>query len=318
MSAVFFALLAMTAAPGVEGARLRRTSTVANPVRKVVTLLQKMQASVEAEGERETELYEKFMCYCKTNKGGLEKSIADAGAKIEQLKADNEAAEAEKAKTAESLDQAKTDRADAKAAMQAATSQREKEAAAFAKFQADAVANIGAIVKAVAALEKGMSGAFLQTSAAGTLKALLSDVKVDIPDYDRQQVLAFLSGNPFSQGYAAQSGQITGILKQMGDEMATALAEATHEEEKAIHIYNALIGAKTDEVNALTKAIETKLQKSGELAVSVAEMKNDIEDTEEAKAQDEKFLAELEKGCATKTAEWEARCKVRADELLAL
>jgi DNA repair exonuclease SbcCD ATPase subunit len=104
----------------------------------------------------------------------------------------------------------------------------------------------------------------------------------------------------------------------MGDEMATALAEATHEEEKAIHIYNALISAKTDEVNALTKSIETKIQKSGELAVSIAEMKNDNEDTVESKAQDEKFLAELEKGCATKTAEWEARCKVRADELLAL
>merc|ERR1719262_1657525 len=262
MSAVFFALLAMTAAPGVEGARLRRTSTVANPVRKVVTLLQKMQASVEAEGARETELYEKFMCYCKTNKGGLEKSIADASAKIEQLTADTEAAEAEKAKTVESLDQAKTDRADAKAAMQAATEQREKEAAAFAKFQADTVANIGAIVKAVAALEKGVAGAFLQTNAAGTLRTIVSDVKIDVPDYDRQQVLAFLSGNPFSQGYAAQSGGIIGILKQMGDEMATALAEATHQEEKAIHLYNELMEAKTAEVNALTKSIEAKTQKA--------------------------------------------------------
>merc|ERR1719291_772738 len=202
--------------------------------------------------------------------------------------------------------------------MQAATAMREKEAAAFAKFQADSVANIGAIVKAVAALEKGMSGAFLQTSAAGTLKALLSDVKANVPDYDRQQVLSFLSGNPFSQGYASQSGEITGILKQMGDEMATALAEATHEEEKAIHIYNGLMGAKTDEVNALTKMIEEKLQKSGELAVLIAEMKNDSEDTMESLADDKKFLAELETGCSTKTAEWEERCKVRKQELLAL
>merc|ERR1719174_681327 len=31
-----------------------------------------------------------------------------------------------------------------------------------------------------------------------------------------------------------------------------------------------------------------------------------------------KFLAELQKGCATKQAEWDERCKVRADELLAL
>jgi len=141
---------------------------------------------------------------------------------------------------------------------------------------------------------------------------------VSMPDYDRQQVMSFLSGNPFSQGYASQSDSIIGILKQMGDEMATALAQATHEEEKAIHIYDELVAAKTDEVNALTKMIEDKLQKNGELAVTVAEMKNDLGDTTESMAEDKKFLSELETGCSTKTAEWEARCKVRQQELLAL
>merc|ERR1719230_1694985 len=211
-------------------------------------LLQKMQASVEAEGEKEKELMEKFMCYCKTGSGDLAASIDTAEAKITQLTSDIEAATSEKEKVEEDLAQAKADRADAKSAMSAATAQREKEAAAFAKFQADSVANIGAIMKAVAALEKGVAGSFLQTNAAGTIKKLLSDVTVDIPDYDRQQVMSFLAGNPFSQGYAAQSGGIIGILKQMGDEMATALAEATHQEETAISIYDGLMEAKTTEV----------------------------------------------------------------------
>merc|ERR1739844_666118 len=35
-------------------------------------------------------------------------------------------------------------------------------------------------------------------------------------------------------------------------------------------------------------------------------------------AQDKTFLAELEKSCATKTAEWEERSKTRAAELVAL
>merc|ERR1712127_607244 len=52
--------------------------------------------------------------------------------------------------------------------------------------------------------------------------------------------------------------------------------------------------------------------------VSIAEMKNDAGDTADALEADKKFLAELEKGCATKTAEWEARSKTRADELVAL
>merc|ERR1719203_1361975 len=47
-------------------------------------------------------------------------------------------------------------------------------------------------------------------------------------------------------------------------------------------------------------------------------MANDLEDTEESLAEDKKFLAELEKGCETKSAEWDERSKVRKQELLAL
>jgi len=43
-----------------------------------------------------------------------------------------------------------------------------------------------------------------------------------------------------------------------------------------------------------------------------------VDDTENALAADKKFLAELEKGCATKTKEWEERSKIRAEELVAL
>merc|ERR1719476_869785 len=141
---------------------------------------------------------------------------------------------------------------------------------------------------------------------------------MDMSDSDREELLSFLAG-PFSQGYSASgSMEIVGLLKQLGDEMATALAEATHAEEKAQHIFNELMSAKTSESNALIKMIEEKIQKSGELAVSIAQMTNDKEDTAEALSEDQAFLAELKKSCATKEAEWEARCKTRADELLAL
>merc|ERR1719188_1290005 len=64
--------------------------------------------------------------------------------------------------------------------------------------------------------------------------------------------------------------------------------------------------------------IEEKTQKAGELAVDIAEMKNDLGDTTEGLADDKKFLAELKKSCATKEAEWEERCKTRQQELAAL
>merc|ERR1719189_3499995 len=47
-------------------------------------------------------------------------------------------------------------------------------------------------------------------------------------------------------------------------------------------------------------------------------MKQDLSDTQDALAEDQQFLAELQKGCATKTAEWEERSKTRPAELVAL
>merc|ERR1719464_993067 len=56
----------------------------------------------------------------------------------------------------------------------------------------------------------------------------------------------------------------------------------------------------------------------GETGVSIATMKADLTDTQEALAEDQKFIAGMEEACKTKTKEWEERSKTRADELVAL
>ena len=47
-------------------------------------------------------------------------------------------------------------------------------------------------------------------------------------------------------------------------------------------------------------------------------LKNDLEDTKEELGADEVFLMELKKNCATKADEYEARKKVRGEELVAI
>merc|ERR1719326_1252003 len=100
--------------------------------------------------------------------------------------------------------------------------------------------------------------------------------------------------------------------------MDKAYADLVEKEKAAIKSYEELMAAKTKEVEALTKAIEEKMVRVGELGVSIVSMKNDLTDTEEALIDDTKFLADLKKNCASKEAEWEERCKTRSQELLAL
>ena len=75
----------------------------ANPIRKVVTLLQDMQKEIEAEGEKEEELYKKFSCFCSGNTKDLEAQTEQAAADIKDFTAKAEAEAAEKAQTEEDL-----------------------------------------------------------------------------------------------------------------------------------------------------------------------------------------------------------------------
>jgi hypothetical protein len=304
--AMRFALLALLTTVG--------EAATANPIRKVVTMLQSMVKQVSAEGEKEKELFEKFMCYCKHGDEALGKSIADAETKMPAVLADIEAGEAEEKQLKGDIAAAQDDRRAAKAAMADATTLREKEAAAFSAYSSEAEANIDAVTKATLAIEKGMAGSFLQTESAQVLRKLVL-AQNDMSDIDREEVTSFLSG---TQSYAPGSGQIVGILKEMKDTMDKDLAEATKAENAAIKTYEELMAAKQKEVNALTAAIEEKMVRLGELQVSIVEMKEDLDDTGKALLEDKKFLADLDKNCALKTEEYNANMKMRGEELLAL
>jgi len=107
-------------------------------------------------------------------------------------------------------------------------------------------------------------------------------------------------------------------LKQMKDTMESDLAEILATEKDALANFDSLVAAKEAQIEALTKEIEDKLARVGNDGVRLSEMKEDLEDTKETLAEDKQFLAQLEKGCSTKQAEWDERCKTRTEELLAL
>merc|ERR1719321_956957 len=96
------------------------------------------------------------------------------------------------------------------------------------------------------------------------------------------------------------------------------LMDATADEDASIKSYEELMAAKTKEVNILTSAIEAKTIRSGETAVKITEMKHDLTSTEATLKEDQAFLADLEKNCAQKEADWQEMSKTRSEEQLAL
>ena len=67
---VFRSVALATILPVARGAVFSESEAVgANPIRKVVTMLQTMSKKITAEGAEEETAYNKFVCYCKTNTG---------------------------------------------------------------------------------------------------------------------------------------------------------------------------------------------------------------------------------------------------------
>eukprot|EP00747_Dinoflagellata_sp_TGD_P159422 gnl/TRDRNA2_/TRDRNA2_177886_c3_seq8.p1 gnl/TRDRNA2_/TRDRNA2_177886_c3~~gnl/TRDRNA2_/TRDRNA2_177886_c3_seq8.p1 ORF type:complete len:728 (+),score=263.60 gnl/TRDRNA2_/TRDRNA2_177886_c3_seq8:93-2276(+) len=314
--ATFLVLLAgANAAESKAGAHM-----TANPIRKIVTMLQLMVKKVEAEGEKEQKIFDDFMCYCNNGATALESSISAGKDKIPKVESDLEKTTAEKSQLESDVTKHKSDREAAKKAIATATEVREKEAKAFADKSGDYKANIAAMKKAVAAIEKGSGGAFLQTQSAVVLRQITENAE-SISDTDRDVLVSFLSqgsSDDDQEMSEMKSGEIVGILKQQIDTMTGDLDEITKTENKAIEDFNGMVAAQTKAIEALTANIEDKITRGGESGVEIANIKEDIEDTKKALADDTKYLADLQKNCAAQKEGYAVVVKMRQEELLAI
>merc|ERR1719316_1560480 len=286
----------------------------ANPIRKVVTMLQDMQKTVEEEGKKEEDLFEKFMCYCSGGEGALDASISAGKAQIEQLTASIDRGTAEKSQLDQDIVSHKADREEAEKVIKESTAMREKEAAEFAAASGDMKSNIQAMGQALEALKKGLSASLLQTGVGSVLRNIVRS-SPQVRQSERPLLMSFLESG---EGLEGGSDQIIGIVEQMKETMEADLAEATSKEGEAKSIYETTMTDKTKEIESAGKAVESKTARSGSVAVETVQAKADLEKTEKALAEDIEFSANLAKNCATKQKEWDERCKLRAEEIEAI
>merc|ERR1719198_2244470 len=308
------ALLVATATSSATAASVGSEFRGSNPIRKVVTMLQDMQKTVESEGKKEEDLFDKFMCYCSGGEGALDASITQGKAQIEQLTASIERGTAEKSQLEQDLAQHKSDRVAAQNTMKESTAMREKEASEFAATSGDMKSNIASMAGALDALKKGLSAALLQTTTGNVLRNIVSHSPAMRPS-QRSLLMSFLESGSTEQG---GSDTIIGIVEQMKETMEADLAEAEKSEAESKSTYETLMTSKKSEIEAAGKAIETKSVRVGTVAVEIVQGKADLEKTQKAVEEDTQFKANLKKNCATKQKEWDERQKTRAEEIKAI
>jgi chromosome segregation ATPase len=319
------------------------------PVTRVVNLLKEMQATLNKEQEEDEALYDKLACWCNNNKYEKTGTSDAATAKIADLEATIEMLTARSKELNTKIKELETNVASDKAALAEATALREKQLKEFHAMELDNIAALENLKAAIVVLGRHQGAAFPQVSLSlleikssiasqvgslepwGATESLLQD-SADVPSgwsaaevatvknaiKTASALLQAQHSEAYMPSYAAQSGEIFGILKQLQEEMQGTLSEAQKTEAARAAAFAELRSAKTSEIESGEKMAETKEDELAKTDMDLAEAKEDLGQTQAALTEDQKFLANLEKTCAEADANFAKRKNSRLQEIEAV
>jgi len=294
-------------------------SLTANPIRKVVSLLQEMQKKTEDEGRNEEQLYKKFECYCKTSGEQAQKQIdqnADKTAELQsKIKEDSATAKAAE----EAYTSAKKERAETKQKLSDGDAKRLKAKNAFESQKRDDEQNIAALSSAITTLEQKGGESLLQMKNTHDFARLRKIVLVStsLSAFEKQSMNAFLM-NSAEAGFSSGTGEIIGMLKQIKEEFVTANNQRIAEEEEDAKDYADVRSAQQGLIASLSSSIEKNQEKAGQFAVSAANAKTELAEVQNSYQDALEWMKNNKESCATKGKEFAERTRIRGEELSAL
>mmetsp|Transcript_95763 Transcript_95763/g.209447 ORF Transcript_95763/g.209447 Transcript_95763/m.209447 type:complete len:791 (+) Transcript_95763:1039-3411(+) len=149
-----------------------------SPVKRVANLLVKMKAELEAEAIKESEMYDKMVCWCETTSKEKNAAVASADALDLDLSAEIEGRAGRFGELETSIAQMKEDIQANQQSLDTATAIREKEAAQFSDEENDLMQYITNLKNAIAVLSKHQGSSMLQMdpSTLSGMRVLLRDL----------------------------------------------------------------------------------------------------------------------------------------------
>merc|ERR1719248_187892 len=182
----------------------------------------------------------------------------------------------------------------------------------------DTLAAVGADqTQSVGADQEKFMGKKSLLKLKASVKEAMVAVSVFLTQKQRRSMDSFLQA-PFTGTYTSQSGEIVGILKNMGVTFKANLASARSAEKAAVEAHEKFMKIKEEEYETMKAAYDEKQSKMGENDDQLAAAREELEQVKADLANDEEFLAKLLVMCAKKAKEFEERKMLRANEEAAI
>eukprot|EP00933_Yihiella_yeosuensis_P061685 TRINITY_DN64517_c0_g1_i1.p1 TRINITY_DN64517_c0_g1~~TRINITY_DN64517_c0_g1_i1.p1 ORF type:complete len:754 (-),score=235.61 TRINITY_DN64517_c0_g1_i1:63-2324(-) len=282
-------------------------------LQNIVKMLEEMQDKVREEGKTHDKVNDEYKCYCKKNNEIMTKELEDTEKAMPERRAKLRQLVADKTKLEVEIAQHKKDQKESQEAVAQANALRSKEANANLEEGSSMRETLDGLMQAISALEKGMSGAFLQTKTADKLQKITQDT--DSLTSEQRDILASFFQSKVGDGYTPASAQILGILKQMKEDMMKDMKDASMQEAEKLKEHQALMDANQKEMQAAMAGISEKMDKMVQIAMDLSNLKRDLQDAEKIIKENTAFLVDLKHTCKNAEHEHEDYVKNQAQEL---
>jgi len=319
-----------------------------SPVSRVVELLQGLSKEAEADGKKEEDLYEKFVCWGKTIIDAKTASNAAANARIQELTtyiADLDAGRIELTSERQDLEK---QMADILGAIETATEIRENEHKDFESAKQEMNQAISALEDAIKVLKEATTEhgepSFLQAQGALSVQSGTSTAEAAILNQAAELGARFLSKGDalflrrilvgdfpqraswknlnrkatFKMSYKARSGKIQALLAKLLETFQTNLKSATEKEAEAQKSFDELMKAKNEEKKATEDAMIKMEKENGARGMSRQESMQELEALQDQIKNDETFIKQVTDSVEEKKIEWKDRMALRTAELGAI
>lgn len=322
----FFCLSLLTLAHGSEVTPVQKVVALqVTPVQKVVILLQGMLEKGKKEKHDEQEQFAEFAKFCEDVVHSKEVAIGEETSNIDHFTADirKERATATWIKTEIArLDQ---DISSCHGDIKAATNVRRIEKADFEALHEDYSESVDALMSATATLRK-QSGDRTQQSGLMQISTLQSLTL--IPASAKKAIDAFVQmgdgleslamGAPEANAYEFQSAGVISMLEKLLDKFIDERRIIEKGEQNSQDAFEVLIKDLDDQIVTANQRRNAKAVSVSKQLEMKADNKGERSDEFSLKGADTKYKKDLQGQCKVKTLAFEARQKLRADEIIAL
>jgi len=315
----------------------RAERTKANPLGKVLELLDSLATKITAEGEAEAKAYKEYFDWCEDVTRNKKNEIKTAKALIEKLEGTIQKAASDIEGSASKIDELAASIASGESDLKDATLIREKEAADFAASETELVDVIDTLDRAIRILDREMQknpAALMQvdTSSLTSLMSSLS-VVIDAASFttsDKQKLVALVQsqqgseaddadvGAPAAAVYKTHSTSIVEVLEGMKEKAEAQLGDLRKAETNTQHNYNMLKQSLEDQAAADEKDLAEEKANKAEAEETKAVAEGDLSNTQKDLADGEKTLAAAQDNCIQVSEDHQATVAGRTAELQAI